>query len=148
MLRSLELSFLCRRTPLEHHHKRALNIITMKGKECLWSKYVRLVGAVDRKVNHGLGALGNVVAQRPIITLVLSLLAALGLSGGMALVCSNIKTDSDQLWCADSALMMLVALPGPYGSQPALRSAVYRLQMHYTRTRARTSRNLSCITAA
>jgi hypothetical protein len=76
-----------------------------RGRErSCWTAYVRAVGAVDRNVNHGLGWWGATVAQRPVITLVISLIVAIGLSAGLVLIVDNIESKGDKLWCVSSLL--------------------------------------------
>lgn len=72
----------------------------------LWSRYVDVVGVVDRGVNYALGEWGAFVAHRPVITIVVSSIISLGLMGGLVLIADNIESESDKLWyvCRLSAL--------------------------------------------
>lgn len=69
-------------------------------KKGLWAKYQQAVGAVDRNVNQGLGALGAFVARRPVLTIVVSSIFALACASGLVLIGDRIETESDKLWCA------------------------------------------------
>jgi hypothetical protein len=66
----------------------------------VFRKYIDSVGVVDRAVNAGLGAWGALVAARPVLTIIVSSVVALALSGGMVLIGQRIETDGEDLWCA------------------------------------------------
>lgn len=74
------------------------------GKQSAWANYVYAVGAVDRAVNAALGAWGSIVAARPVLTIIVSSIVALALSGGLGLTGQNIESDGDKLWCAIQTL--------------------------------------------
>jgi hypothetical protein len=65
----------------------------------LWSRYVDIVGVVDKGVNYALGEWGAFVARRPVITMVVSCIASLGLMAGLVLIADNVESQSDKLWC-------------------------------------------------
>lgn len=65
-----------------------------------WQKYVNAVGSVDKGVNYGLGIWGRVVANRPVITVVVSAIVALVLGGGLVRLGDLVETEGDKLWCA------------------------------------------------
>ena len=69
----------------------------------VWGKYVGTVGAVDRMVNALLGAWGSLVAKSPVLTIVVSAICALALSGGLGLIGKNIESDGDKLWCVHTS---------------------------------------------
>jgi hypothetical protein len=73
----------------------------------LWSRYISVVGSVDRTVNYALGEWGALVAQRPILTMVTSFVVSLGLVAGLALIADNVEGASEKLWCGLASLRAL-----------------------------------------
>jgi hypothetical protein len=65
----------------------------------VWSRYVSIVGVVDKGVNYGLGEWGAFVARRPVVTMVASFIVSLGLMAGLVLIAGNVESASDKLWC-------------------------------------------------
>jgi hypothetical protein len=66
----------------------------------LWSRFISVVGVVDKSVNYALGEWGALVAQRPILTMSTSFVVSLGLLAGLALIADNVEGASEKLWCA------------------------------------------------
>lgn len=69
-----------------------------KNGSSVWRKYVDTVSVVDRTVNSLLGSWGSLVATRPVLTIAVSSIVALILSGGLALIGQNLESDGDKLW--------------------------------------------------
>lgn len=76
-------------------------------KKGVWHSYVDAVGTVERAFNRGLGAWGSLVARHPVLTIIVSGVVALILTGGLTLVGDNTESDSDKLWCVLWALRVL-----------------------------------------
>lgn len=72
----------------------------------VWGKYVGTVGAIDRMVNALLGAWGSLVAKSPVLTIVVSVICAIVLSGGLGLIGKNIESDGDKLWCVSTPVRL------------------------------------------
>jgi hypothetical protein len=68
----------------------------------LWHSYLQAVGVFDKGVSIGLGKWGALVAKRPLLTVVLSTIVALGLSAGLVMIGDLVETDAYKLWCAAS----------------------------------------------
>lgn len=78
-------------------------------RSTLWVRYVDTVGVVDKSVNYALGEWGAFVAHRPVITMAVSFIVALGLMAGLALIADNVESASDRLWCVSELHCRLVS---------------------------------------
>ena len=87
-----------------------------KTSPTLWIRYVSTVRVVDKGVNYALGEWGALVAHRPVLTLVASVIVALGLMAGLVLIADNVESASDKLWCAVYLDMYGMSVPGHWKS--------------------------------
>jgi hypothetical protein len=87
----------------------------------LWSRFINVVGVVDKGVNYGLGEWGALVAQRPILTMVTSFIVSLGLMAGLVLIADSVENASDKLWCALKSLRVHMCSVYPRYTEAVLR---------------------------